>query len=289
MRILSSCFLFLFYTDLLADDYLDWSYEASEELCFKAETFIWTKSLEKKECVRYFSSDELLDKNKLVVFYFYGDRDLLLNKKKNKIKNNTVALQKQYANSLSASVGIPVIVVARPGTYGSSGLHMERRNKHEFEVMLSAVNEIKKRYSINSVILSGHSGGATVGAALLTLGLTNVKCAVLSSGTYNYTGRQVYRRMIKGNDIRDSKYFDMIFNKYDPLYYLDGVPYDEDRTLYIVADKRDKNTPYIFQKEFYMKFKDRGHQAFLVNKQALAPQYHDMKDGINSEISRCID
>jgi len=93
-----------------------------------------------------------------------------------------VARQKSRTERTVQVFGVSVIVLERPGTFGSSGNHLRRGQVAEFLVLNSALDAIRQRYNIQQFVLMGHSGGATAAAALLTLGRNDVSCAVLTSG-----------------------------------------------------------------------------------------------------------
>lgn len=64
----------------------------------------------------------------------------------------------------------PYIFVARPGIYGSSGVHNGARKRLESLLMSEALNKIKQRHQILNYVLVGHSGGGHIVSALLSKG-----------------------------------------------------------------------------------------------------------------------
>jgi hypothetical protein len=46
------------------------------------------------------------------------------------------------------------LIIARPGTYGSSGNHYRRRQAEEFRALNAAVDAIKARYAIRVLSLA---------------------------------------------------------------------------------------------------------------------------------------
>ena len=129
---------------------------------------------------------------------FKGDRVSLIKRPPQEIPANTADAQRRQAQAIFRRTGLPTLIIARPGTYGSSGNHYRRRQVEEFRALNAAVDAIKARYAIQRFILSGHSGGATAASALLTFGRRDIDCAVLTSGAWGLLERA--ERMRKEED-----------------------------------------------------------------------------------------
>src|SRR5262249_30669818 len=148
----------------------------SREECQATQDAVWVEHEEGTECIRYYPSANVAGA-KRAAFFFHGD---LLEGKlviPGAYKDNHSATLRKAAQNLARLNGVPFILVARPGAYGSSGLHTERRRLKEYLSLNAAVDAIKARYGLREVLLSGQSGGATTVGALLTLGRTDVACA----------------------------------------------------------------------------------------------------------------
>lgn len=81
----------------------------------------------------------------------------------------------------SADAGRPAIYLARSGIYGSSGDHNKWRTYCEIELMDRALDLLKARHNIALFVLTGHSGGGQIAAALLNR-RRDIATSVLSSG-----------------------------------------------------------------------------------------------------------
>lgn len=268
------------------DSFLDWGAIADKEVCPDQESYLWVDYDSESGCIRYFSSGNL-EGSDTVIIHFYGDRYIDDNKKIQEIKNNKRFLQEGYAKRKSNVLDKPYVVMARPGTYGSSGKHKNKRMKEEFLLLNNAIDNLKKRYSIKNIVVVGHSGGATVGAALLTLGREDIQCAVLSSGTYNYMPREVNRIMSRQKNYDFSKMPKIMGERYDPIFHTEGIYHDESRKVFIVGNEKDKNTPFNLQVSFAWKLISEGHNnTHVITADAEPPMYHNIFN-INKYISLC--
>jgi hypothetical protein len=79
--------------------------------------------------------------------------------------NDHLTKARRALDRLAQRSGLDFIYVARPGVFGSSGNHENRRRLLEFLVLNHAVDLIKERYRYEQLVLAGQSGGATVVAA----------------------------------------------------------------------------------------------------------------------------
>lgn len=276
-------------SDVVADDrmgkdetYLKWNQVADKAQCPEEETFLWVKHAAGEDCVRYFAGAPLYDVSVAVVM-MYGDRDRVMRRPISMIKSNTADAQRAIAQKASEAVGIPVIVLARPGTYGSTGDHSARRTVREFAPLNAALDALKQRYRIERFALFGHSGGATAAAALLSFGRTDVRCAVLTSGAFNFKERA---RIWAVSDGRPLRAFPA--DSYDPIDHVDGIREDPNRSIYILGSPRDNVTPWGLQRDYALAVRDAGHWVIFNEVAGVPPSYHNLKGNVALEaIEHC--
>lgn len=260
------------------DTPLKWGYEPSRETCPDSLGYLWVNHELGNDCVRYQAS-HALDGNKGVVIYFSGDRDNLLKVPVNEIRNNTVAQREKVARNLSAKLGVPVILVGRPGTYGTSGDHRLRLRQREVTILKAGVDRLRSRYALTEMTLVGHSGGATAAAALLTLGVDNVRCAVLTSGAFGLMERARRRALEAGREFAISGRPIL----YDPLDYVEKIPQIKNQKTYVLGNENDKVTPFDLQQRFYTALRDAGHNTELRRVNAPPPRFHDLEERATTE------
>ena len=275
------------YTIAAEDQPLAWTAEAEISRCPNAPSYLWVEGESGPACIRYFWAGQL-ESAEVMIVQFYGDRDRSVRQAPHEIENNTLLAQQAYAEKQAKLSGRPWVILARPGTYGSSGDHRQRRYKEEFIVLDQALNALKERYGTRKFVLLGHSGGATVIAALLTMGRTDIQCAVMSSGTYNYMARNILWRMQRHRSLDFTKASQRIFDRYDPIFHVQGVAHDQNRKLYIVGDPRDSNTPFHLQVQFAWMLRGLGHDVEVLEMEGKAPSYHNLEGGgLRQLAARC--
>ncbi len=91
------------------------------------------------------------------------------------------SIMQAEAEQYSGATNRPFINLARPGIYGSSGNHLERRRKREVDLIDVALDRLKQRFGWDLICLAGQSGGGHLVAALLAR-RTDIDCAVIASG-----------------------------------------------------------------------------------------------------------
>lgn len=253
----------------------------SPDECRNEDTSAVAKGEGFLECIRYFGFGlKNEEANTQVVVVMGGDRDSSLNKLPQHIEGNTPTQRLQLARKVGTLVGAPVILLSRPGIYGSTGDHRNKRTLKEFLPISAALDTLKHRYGVQRWVIVGHSGGGTAAAALLTLGRSDVDCVVVTSGAFDLVERANRYRQSKGLKMKPFTDLTGTVNPYDPLYGLDGVPKDSARTVIVLGDPRDQVTPFEFQLRFADGLKARGHKVRVVEVEATPPKYHDLMSGV---------
>ncbi|HAF52914.1 MAG TPA: prolyl oligopeptidase, partial [Leclercia adecarboxylata] len=89
----------------------------------------------------------------LALVVLKGDRVSQIKRSPDTIPGNTAEAQRRQARAMLRQTGLPTIIIARPGTYGSSRDHYRRRQAEEFQAIAAALDAIKARYGIQRFIL----------------------------------------------------------------------------------------------------------------------------------------
>lgn len=264
-------------------DALPWNQAADRSLCPDEASYAWVQHTEGEDCIRYFAGGTLT-RAPLVIVQFSGDRDASSRLPPAEIRNNTRRARESIAARQARRAGVPVIFIARPGTYGSSGNHDRRRQAREYLAMHAALDTIRQRYAIQRFILVGHSGGATIAGALLTMGRTDIECAILTSGTFDLVERMRRRAIARGKPPpTDEAIHRRAF--VDPLHHVDGIAPDPQRRIYVIGNPRDTVTPFDLQRNFAQAVSDAGHHVRLLEAPAHPPDYHNLKDGLGFKMA----
>lgn len=280
---LFSCLALLASEPLLArsvDDLpLLWNTPADQASCIDPDSALWVRFASGQACIRYFSASSL-EHAPVVIVMFHGDRNMEMHRAPQTIAGNTLRAKDKQAAALSQRAGVPVVIVARPGTYGSSGNHGQRRQASEFQALDAALDQLRQRYSIGRFVLLGHSGGATAVAALLTLGRKDVQCAVMTSGAFALLERARMIRLGKGLPPREGRDTNGLLHPYDPLQHVDGIARVPDRPLFVMGNRNDQIAPFALQEQFYQALRDAGLEVQLIDTPASGPTFHQLRNDI---------
>lgn len=175
------------------------------------------------------------------------------------------AILQAEAEQYAAATQRGFINLARPGTYGSSGNHLERRRKREVDLVDAALDGLKRHFGWSVISLAGQSGGGHLVAALLAR-RSDVDCAVIASG--NVAVRQRLREWNLTADV--TGFFDFV----DPVDGVLDVARHPPRSLVVLTDARDKVVSASSQAMYVAALRNAGvgvEQRFVV---ARDPGHH---------------
>lgn len=180
------------------------------------------------------------------------------------------------ANRLAKTSGMPIVRIARPGTYGSTGMnHKWRRQPIEAHLVNAAVTQIKEKLGYERISLAGLSGGGGLVAAMLSLGRTDVNCAVIGAGATNVKLRMQHYGWLtysKGNDATGVP----LSSVYDPVDHVSEVKPDPNRRVFIVGDPRDVQVIYSSQVDYASKLAAAGTPNTILEAQAFDTNHHQV-------------
>jgi pimeloyl-ACP methyl ester carboxylesterase len=257
--------------------------QTSKEQCEATRDAVWVEHAEGTECIRYFPSSDAKGA-KVVAMFFHGDN--LDGRMVIGYGENRASSLRKLAEGLARANRVPYVIVARPGVYGSSGRHAERRKLREYLSVNAAVDAIKVRLGLERVHLGGQSGGAATVGALLTLGRDDVVCAVASSGPFDALGRAREMRSQtragwNGCDVTG------VCDIYNVTDHVPGVKPSDFRRIFIIGDPQDSNTRFVFQAAFAEKLKAAGHDVTLAEAHALGAAHHSLTHMANRTLGWC--
>ena len=249
------------------------------------DTGIWVTVEGRGECLRYFHSG-LQATNPVVHIWFHGDR---MSQNFNGgawvhdyyFDHNTPEALAARAETGARNSGVPYIRFSRPGVYGSTGSHKQRRQAREGLVINAALDALKARHGIEALALSGQSGGGHVVAALLPR-RTDIVCAAITSGVVSVRKRSRIRGW-GGRDITGYSTF------YDPIEHVAEIPAAAKRTIFIIGDPKDSNVPFVTQGDYYQALVDAGHQAEIIRAKGRGRSNHGLSHAGFGVIRDCLE
>lgn len=244
----------------------------SKALCESVPHRIFVSHFAGTECVAFHVSPGTPTVDTTVV-YFNGDIPAEYFAKP-KIQDDIVKDITTSARFIAEKTGVRIIFVARPGTLGSSGDHSLRGEHREMLIMNAAVDAIKARLGLKQIVVAGQSRGSQVAAVLLSMGRTDISCAVLGSGSL-FTVENERRYLIsKGERVTESRLNSLRLKYYDPSDYVSGLPKDAARRIFILGDRADTITPWDQQEAYGQRLRQHGHHAAIIEIKARGREMH---------------
>lgn len=241
------------YTDMLVKE------SRSSEACEKVAGRIFVVHKFGTDCVATFVTRGYESRRQAVVFL---DGDISVEKFQDQAAltkgyDGVKKLMQHWADKLK----VRYILVSRLGINGSSGNHGLRRMPRETFAMMAATDILKQRLGLDSVALAGQSGGSTVAASMLTLGRSDVSCAVLGSGAFEIADLEWKHRTSKGFKVTKAA---LSAAMYDPSVNVAGIKSSPDRRVLILGDRTDTRTPFDQQLRFAEAIRAAGHHARVI-------------------------
>jgi pimeloyl-ACP methyl ester carboxylesterase len=247
---------------------------SSPEHCAQVPDSLWVEVNGKGDCIRYYAHGLSGGENPTALVYFSGDVILRTAKGVRYITQSYRAvspmeLGKEMAD-WSADAGLPAVYLARPGIYGSSGDHNMRRTHREIELMERSLDMLKERYNIGAFILTGHSAGGQIVAALLNR-RQDIVASVFSSGLVSVNQVNAYwefRREIPGRVLYDTRSY------YDPVDEIGHIRRDPLPEIYLISDPEDRIVPFYSQLHYVRRLRGAGLRPHHIYAYAPGSQHH---------------
>ncbi len=229
-------------------------------------------------CIRYFPSTTAQGAP-TAVFFIHGDvmsfEEYAGQNKEVYEKTSSRKAQIAQADRIAKEIGLPVIRIGRPGVYGSTGMsHVkDRRMPVEAHLTNAAIDAIKARYGYERIQLAGLSGGGGLVGAALTLGRTDVDCAVAASGALSIKSRARALGTLEAQRGLDQT-GQPLSAIYDPVEHIEGVKADQMRRIFVVGDPMDRSVSFDSQKEFHEKLAVAGIPSTVLTAVAKDKMHH---------------
>lgn len=177
-------------------------------------------------------------------------------------------LMQKEAEHYSAATARTFVNLARPGTFGSSGHHLERRRPREVALVNAALDVLKARFGWAQINLAGFSGGGHLVGALLAQ-RDDIGCAVIASG--NVAVRQ--RGMERGLSTDVTGYADFV----DPIEHAAEIGRRHPMRVVILTDPFDRVVEAKFQDMFAVALRTAGVAVEQRLVAAADPGHHNLR------------
>ena len=169
------------------------------------------------------------------------------------------------ADGMQARAGVPFILLSRPGTFGSSGEHKQRRRELEPRLMSAALDAIKARHGITELVLVGLSGGGHIVASLLGW-RSDIVCAVPTSSVSS--PRLRWQGMGRTADLTGHA------DSYEPVDHLRREVFHPQLRVFVLGDLKDSNVVWATQTPLAERLKALGADVTLLNGEGSDAQRH---------------
>ena len=263
-----------------ADDLIHGTVQTEAE-CATGPLGVWVTVGGRSECIRYYLSNAG-GVSKVPIVYMRGD--ILPSPRPGRPPDvpkyyleETYDTLKRNVDSWSEVYHGTYILLARPGTYGSSGRELDRRSNREAQVIDAALDAIKARYHYPAFNLVGQSGGGHLVAAMVAR-RRDVGCAVMSSAVLAVA----LRAEEAGRPIAQ-KYR---ANLYDPIDHVAEVKSRPGLKMIVISNPADRTVPIDTQRAYVEALRKRSVPVATIEASSFDEAGHDLaRHGIRAAIA----
>lgn len=214
-----------------------------------------------------------------VIKVYYGEDDL----KNVPWASEETLVDAAYVNSLVDKLAdryqTPIIKLATPGAWGSSG-SLELQYSHaSYEIINKVIDEIVEQTGAERIVLSGVSSSGNVASGVMLL-RNDVSCAVLASAPLNLEIAVKNNRSL--NDYMGAQ------NVHDPYNEIRRLPVDEKRRIYIGYSETDEVVSPSSPIAYAEQLRNLGHNVVLESATPITANGHNIGLWVRSSENRCL-
>lgn len=253
-----------------------------ETACRQHSHAVWVTVDGIGDCVRYFVGGSV-DKAPIAIVYFHGDviwHPDLSGREVRVSPLMTPEAWQRFVDARALESRRPYMAISRPGVYGSSGDHKDRRLPRESALVSAALDSIRTRYSIGAFVLSGLSGGGHLTAALLSR-RQDIACAVIASGVVAVEARNRSKGWTR--DITGHSLF------LDPIKQVNLVDPRAALRVFVLGDPNDGEVPFDTQAAYHGALRRHGVKAYLIRASGAGPKNHIIGRPLYDAATWCAD
>lgn len=210
---------------------------------------------------------------------YYGEDDL----KNVPWASKETLVDAAYVNSVTDTLAdryqTPIVELATPGAWGSSG-SLELQYSHaSYEIINKVIDVIVEQTGAERIVLSGVSSSANVASGVMLL-RNDISCVVLASAPLNLEIAVQNNRSL--NDYMGAQ------NIYDPYNKAESLPIDEERTIYIGYSKTDEVVSPSSPTTYAEQLRNLGHNVVLESAPPITANGHNIGLWVRSRENRCL-
>jgi acetyl esterase/lipase len=244
--------------------------KATQEQCEKVDNAVWVSTKDHgEECLKYWAAGFPNEPTERAVVYFHGDIWVGAGKTSKDYLQTTNRTIQRDAEAWSKRLAAPYIFFGRPGTFGSSGDHMQRRRVSESILISAALEKIKERLKIKEFVVTGQSGGGHVTSSLITY-RADIVCAVPTSAPSSPRVRWTLKGLTKDTTgYRDS---------YEPTEHLRKDKVHAMLRVFVLGNPDETNVVWPSQVVMAAKLKDAGIPVETLHGKGTGPDGHGLSN-----------
>lgn len=239
---------------------------ATELECSSVSGAVWARTdATEAEYLCYWASG-MADRptNPRALIYVPGDQ-LAFDQPAPRYTSLNPAKMQSLVDEMEPKVGVPLILVARPVTFGSSCEHRKRWRRLEPQLVSNALDELKTRHGIQELTLVGLSGGGHIVASLLGW-RSDITCSAPTSSVSS--PRQRWADMGRTMDL--TGYADF----YELLQHLRREVMNPKLRVFVLGDPKDSSVKWPTQLPIAARLKDVGFGVEVVTGEGGDTQRH---------------
>lgn len=239
---------------------------ASELECSSISLAAWSRAdTGEAECIRYWASGLVAGQgNPRVMIYIPGDQ-LAGDQPVQGYTNLSPSKMQALVDQMALKAGVPLILLARPGSFGSSGEHKKRRRILEPQLVSKALDVIKTRHGIQELTVVGLSGGGHTLVSFLGW-RSDITCAVPASSVSSPKMR--WEEMGLTADL--TGYAD----SYEPLAHLKSDVMHPKLRVFVLGDPKDSSVKWSTQLPLATRLKELGVNVEILTGEGSDSQHH---------------
>jgi hypothetical protein len=239
---------------------------ATQAQCAGVPHAVWTRvPTGEAECIRYWASGLTAGTPVPRVLVYIPSDQMALDQPDSGYASRSPKTLQALADVMGSRAGVPFILLSRPGIFGSSGEHKQRRRELEPRLVSAALDEIKARHAITELVLVGLSGGGHIVASLLGW-RADIVCAVPTSSVSSPKLR--WQGMGRTNDLTG------FTDSYEPVDQLKREAFHPKLRVFVLGDLKDSNVVWATQTPLAARLKELGAAVELINGEGSDSQRH---------------
>lgn len=238
-------------------------------------------------CIRYFAAG-LQAANPQAVVFIHGNRLARIHDDEGRLiriganpgyGRATEASLQAAAAAQAQALGMPFVMLARPGYYGSSGIAAEQYRRREILLMNAALDAIKARHGIARFAVSGQSGGGPSVGGMLAM-RDDLACVVFSSALTAFDEQaRALGPARRGPTLRQAT-----VDPFDPIREVAQVKPSATRRVFVVSDPGDQQIPIAAQQAYAEALARAGVRVAAMTGTAVGATHHSL-DGTGIRVA----